>query len=358
MGRQPQEFDNMTPDFISRLIGMVFFALIGARFGADAAPGLGLPDTPTSIIFSMIGVLFGLLVGPWIIVMPLRALRRSITETPVDTLLTSLIGLIGGLAIALLLAYPLSQLQPPFGNYAPTVASALFGYAGLVLFRMRSRELLGMLGERSGKRARSLFMGGERLILLDTSVLIDGRIVDIAQTGFLGGALAVPRFVISELHQVADSTDPLRRARGRHGLQNLTKLQQDGMNLFKIIEEDIPDVSAVDDKLVALALKMNSLIITNDNPLNNVAEAQGVMVLNVNLLANAVRSMYLPGESFAIRIIQEGREPDQGVGYLDDGTMVVVEGGRQYMDRTIQVMVTRFINRPTGRMYFAVPDKT
>src|SRR6185295_18739557 len=120
----------MTPDFISRLIGMVFFALLGARIGSDAAPGLNLPDTATSLIFSMIGVLFGLLVGPWVTVRPLRALRRSITETPVETLLTSLTGLIGGLTLALLLAYPLSQLQSPFGNYAPTVASALFGYLG------------------------------------------------------------------------------------------------------------------------------------------------------------------------------------------------------------------------------------
>ncbi len=348
----------MTPDFISRLLAMVIFALLGARLGQDAAPALGLPDTATSIIFSMIGVLFGLLIGPWISVRPLRSMRRAVTETPVETLLTSLIGLIGGLAIALLLAYPLSQLQSPFGNYAPTVASAVFGYLGLTLFRLRARELLGLLSDRSGRRARTLFMGAERTILLDTSVLIDGRIVDIAQTGFLGGTLAVPRFVISELHQVADSADPLRRSRGRHGLSNLTELQRDGISPFKIIEEDIPEISAVDDKLVALALKIHALIITNDNPLNNVAEAQGVMVLNVNLLANAVRSMYLPGESFAIRIIQEGREPDQGVGYLEDGTMVVVEGGHEFMDRAIQVTVTRFINRPTGRMYFAVPEKT
>src|SRR5689334_22143451 len=131
----------MTPDFISRLIGMVIFALIGARIGSDAAPSLGLPDTATSLIFSMVGVLFGLLVGPWVLVRPLRSLRRAVTETPVDALLTALIGLVGGLAIALLLAYPLSQLQSPFGNYAPTVASALFGYLGLLLFRVRSREI-------------------------------------------------------------------------------------------------------------------------------------------------------------------------------------------------------------------------
>lgn len=347
----------MTPDFISRIIGTVIFALLGARLGSQAAPGLGLPDTVTSIIFSMMGILVGLLVGPWLIVRPLRTLRHSITETPVDMLLTSMVGMTGGLMIALLLSYPLSQLQTPFGNYLPSAASLLFGYLGLTLFRVRSREILGLLNERIGKRGRILFGASERNILLDTSVLIDGRIVDIAKTGFIGGTLAVPRFVISELHQVADSSDPLRRNRGRNGLSNLNELQRDGMSPFKIIEEDIPEVNAVDDKLIALALKINALIMTNDNPIINIAETQGVMVLNVNALANAVRSMYLPGETFAIRIIQEGREPDQGVGYLDDGTMVVVEGGRQYMDRTIQINVTRFINRNTGRMYFAVPVK-
>jgi uncharacterized protein YacL len=195
------------------------------------------------------------------------------------------------------------------------------------------------------------------MILLDTSVLIDGRIVDIAKTGFLGGTLAVPRFVVNELHQVADSPDTLRRNRGRHGLSKLTELQRDATMPFKIIEDDAPGITEVDDKLVAVALKLNAPIITNDYPLNRVAETQGVTVLNVNSLANAVRSIYLPGDTLPIRIIQEGREPDQGVGYLEDGTMVVVEGGKNFMDRTITVSVTKFINRDTGRMFFAVPEK-
>ncbi len=202
-----------------------------------------------------------------------------------------------------------------------------------------------------------LFGGGERQLLLDTSVLIDGRIVDIAKTGFLGGTLVVPRFVISELHQVADSSDTLRRNRGRNGLNNLKALQQEGDVPFKIVEDDIESIREVDDKLVALALQMKAAIITNDYPLNNVAQAQGVPVLNINALANAVRSAYLPGETFPLRIIQEGKEPNQGVGYLDDGTMVVVEGGKQYMDRTIRVEVTKFINQPTGRMFFAKPER-
>lgn len=348
----------MTPDFISRLIGTVIFALVGARIGSDSAVSLGLPTEVTSVIFALVGVLIGLILTPWLTVRPLRAVRNTITEMPVDALLTSLTGLVGGLLLALLVAYPISQLERPWGNLLPAGISVLFGYLGLTIFRMRSREILGMFsGFGGGQRGRAFFNNSERLILLDTSVLIDGRIVDIAKTGFLGGTLAVPRFVINELHQVADSSDTLRRNRGRHGLEKLNKLQREGVMPFKILEDDIPGIAEVDDKLVALGLQLGAAIITNDYPLNRIAETQGVVALNVNSLAKAVRSMYLPGETLPIRIIQEGRDPDQGVGYLEDGTMVVVESGRSFMDRTVNVEVTKFIERDAGRMYFAVPSK-
>jgi len=348
----------MTPDFISRLVGTVIFALLGARIGSDSATSLGLPTEVTSVIFALVGVLIGLILTPWLTVRPLRAIRNAITEMPVDALLTSLTGLVGGLLLALLVAYPISQLERPWGNLLPAGISVLFGYLGLTIFRMRSREILGMFSGFGGnQRGRAFFNNSERLILLDTSVLIDGRIVDIAKTGFLGGTLAVPRFVINELHQVADSSDTLRRNRGRHGLEKLNKLQREGVMPFKILEDDIPGIAEVDDKLVALGLQLGAAIITNDYPLNRIAETQGVVALNVNSLAKAVRSMYLPGETLPIRIIQEGRDPDQGVGYLEDGTMVVVESGRSFMDRTVNVEVTKFIERDAGRMYFAVPSK-
>lgn len=347
----------MTIDFISRMIGTVVFALVGARLGVESSATIGLPTDITAAIFALVGVLIGLILTPWLTIRPLRRIRQTITELPVDMLLTSLAGMSIGLVLALLLAYPLAQLDNPWGKLLPAVVSVVAGYLGLVIFRTRSREILNLLGEPSNKRSRSLFAGGERIILLDTSVLIDGRIVDIAKTGFLGGTLGVPRFVITELHQVADSSDTLRRNRGRHGLTKLNELQRDAVMPFKILEDDIPGTVEVDDKLVALALKMNSPIITNDYPLNRIAETQGVVVLNVNSLSNAVRSIYLPGDTLPIRIIQEGREPDQGVGYLEDGTMVVVEGGKPFMDRTITVSVTKFINKDTGRMFFAVPDK-
>jgi uncharacterized protein YacL len=348
----------MTIDFLSRMIGTVIFALLGARLGVDSASTLGLPADVTGAIFSLVGVLVGLILTPWLTIRPLRYVRQSITELPIDMLLTSLAGMSIGLVLALLLSYPLSQLSPPLGTWLPAAVSVVAGYLGLVIFRTRSREILGLLGEPGNKRTRNFLAGSERIILLDTSVLIDGRIVDIAKTGFLGGTLGVPRFVITELHQVADSSDTLRRNRGRHGLTKLNELQRDAVMPFKILEEDIPGIVEVDDKLVALAVKMQMPIITNDYPLNRIAETQGVTVLNVNSLSNAVRSIYLPGDTLPIRIIQEGREPDQGVGYLEDGTMVVVEGGKSFMDRTITVSVTKFINKDTGRMFFAVPENS
>lgn len=345
----------MTPDFVSRLVGTIVFALLGARIGVDAASTVGLPPEQSAGIFTLVGVLVGLILTPWLTVRPLRAVRHAITEMPVDALLTALTGMVFGFFVALLMAYPLSLLQGLAGDILPAIVTLLGGYLGLTIFNVRSREILHFLGERSGDRR--LFQGSERQILVDTSVLIDGRIVDIAKTGFLGGTLVVPRFVISELHHVADSSDPLRRNRGRHGLTKLNELQRESIIPFKIIEDDVPNITEVDDKLVALALQLGSPIITNDYPLNKVAEAQGVQVLNINLLSNAVRTLYLPGDTFPIRVIQEGREADQGVGYLEDGTMVVIEGGKAYMDRTINVNVTRFINQQTGRMYFAQPAK-
>jgi len=349
----------MTPDFMSRLVGTVFFALLGARLGVDSAQTLGLPVEVTSVIFALVGVLVGLILTPWLTVRPLRAVRHTINDMPVEVLLTGIAGLVIGLVIALLAAYPLSQLPGWPGSLLPPAVSLVAGYLGLTIFTVRAREIWTLLGDATGSKRRPMFSAGtDRQILLDTSVLIDGRIVDIAKSGFLGGTLAVPRFVITELHQVADSSDTLRRNRGRHGLSKLNDLQRDGMMPFKIIEDDVPGVAEVDDKLVALALQMSAPIITNDYPLNRIAETQGVTVLNVNSLANAVRSQYLPDDVFPIRIIQEGREADQGVGYLEDGTMVVVEGGKSYMDRTISVKVTKFINKDTGRMYFAVPENS
>lgn len=348
----------MSADFASRIIGMVVFALIGARLGVDMSDTLALPELATSTIFALVGILFGLVMTPWLTVRPVRLLSRTINEVPMEVLFTGVLGLLIGLVLSLLLAYPLSLLGPPLGSLLPPLVAVLFGYLGMTMLSIRSREVWRFLNEWLGLGNNPAFIGTgvERQLLLDTSVLIDGRIVDIAKTGFMGGTLIVPRFVISELHRVADSSDAQRRNRGRRGLEKLKELQSAPAIPFKIIEEEIDEHEEVDDKLIVLALKMNAPILTIDYPLNRVAGAQGVTVLNINQLANAVRSAYIPGETFPIHIIQEGREPNQGVGYLEDGTMVIVENGKAYMDRTTYVTVTKLINKDTGRIIFAQPE--
>lgn len=193
-------------------------------------------------------------------------------------------------------------------------------------------------------------------VLLDTSVIIDGRIADVSRTGFIQGTMLVPRFVLNELQHIADSPDTLRRNRGRRGLEMLNKLQKDSTVPILITDMDIDGVREVDDKLVLLAKQLHCAIVTNDYNLNRVAELQGVTVLNINELANAVRAIYLPGESLEVKIIQEGKESGQGVGYLDDGTMVVVEEGRQNIGRTVAIIVTKVLQTAAGRMIFARPE--
>jgi len=342
-------------EFAFRIAGMLAFALIGARVGVDSASFFALPEQATALVFALVGALFGLILTPWITVRPVRFIRKTINEMSLDVLFTAFIGLLLGLLVGGLSAYPLSLLDPPLGQWLPAGVTVVSGYLGLTIFSVRSREVWLFLRDRWGLRfaRRSLAESSEREILVDTSVLIDGRIVEIAESGFLGGTLVVPRFVLSELHRVADSPDSLRRNRGRRGLAKLNELQHNDDIPVRITDDDFEAVSEVDDKLVMLAIQMQSPIITNDYNLNRVAEAQNVQVLNINLLANAVRSIYIPGESFPIHIIQEGKDTDQGVGYLEDGTMVVVAGGKSYMDRTVTVKVTRLMNKQTGRMIFA-----
>jgi uncharacterized protein YacL len=347
----------MSAEFIARIAGMIIGALAGARLGLLAAPALGIPENLVWLLTLLTGALAGLILTPLLTVKPVRRLRSALNEMPIEALIMAAIGTIFGLLLGLLLSYPLSLTGAPLSNLLPPVTSLVLAYVCGVTFALRSREIWDMLGTRlDSQRAKMLSMQGSRQLLLDTSVLIDGRIVDIAKTGFIGGTLLVPAFVLAELHQVADSADMLRRNRGRRGLAKLNELQHSDAITVKIIEDDVQGINEVDHKLVALAQQLNAPVVTNDYNLNRVAEAQGIIVLNINLLANAVRTIYIPGETFPIHVIQEGRDVAQGVGYLEDGTMVVVENGKQYMDRTINVTVTRLINRETGRMIFAVPE--
>ncbi len=222
---------------------------------------------------------------------------------------------------------------------------------------MRENDITSMLRGRFQSNPSDSRSGSNesRSILMDTSVIIDGRIADIARTGFVQGTMLVPAFVLIELQHIADSADPLRRRRGRRGLDILNRLQKDNTIPLRITDLDVEGVREVDDKLVILAKQLKSPILTNDYNLNRVAELQGVMVLNINELANAVKAVYLPGETMDVQVIQEGKEVGQGVGYLDDGTMVVVEDGRENIDSTIPVTVTKVLQTAAGRMIFAKP---
>jgi uncharacterized protein YacL len=195
------------------------------------------------------------------------------------------------------------------------------------------------------------------ITILDTSVIIDGRIVDLCETKFIGGRFIIPRFILKELQQIADSSDSLKRNRGRRGLDILNKIQKNPAIDVKIHEEDFPELSETDTKLVKLATLLSGRIFTNDYNLNKIAELQGVQVLNINELANALKPVMLPGEEIEVKVIKEGKEHNQGIGYLDDGTMIVVEGGRSLIGQTRKVVVTSVLQTAAGRMIFTKAEE-
>jgi len=300
------------------------------------------------------------LVAPYLTTIPAHYLRILLTKLSTQTLVAGLVGLVAGLIVAALLAFPLSFLPSPFGDILPFLGVLIFSYVGVMVFVTRQNDIFGGFRTRfSGRSAEPGESGDKsaleatRTILLDTSVIIDGRIADVARTGFLMGSLLIPRFVLNELQYIADSPDNLRRQRGRRGMEVLSQLQKESLLPVKISDIDIEGVRAVDEKLVVLARQLKAPILTNDYNLNRVAELQGVKVLNVNELSNAVKSVLLPGESLHVTIIQEGREVDQGVAYLDDGTMVVVEDGRGRINTLVTVTVTKILQTNAGRMIFA-----
>lgn len=351
----------MSSDFIARILGMVIIAALGVYWGQSIGGFGGYTGEIYAVTFGLLGALIGLVLTPYFTTRPIRRIRKTLAQVSVGTLVAGLIGLVAGLVIAALLAFPLSLLPTPFGNILPFAGVLVFSYFGIAIFIMRQHDIFNFLRISIGRKEEDeLGLGVERTnrpILIDTSVIIDGRIVDISRTGFLTGTLLIPRFVLNELQYIADSADGLRRQRGRRGMEVLSHLQQDTQIPVKISDIDVEGVREVDDKLVILARQLKCPILTNDYNLNRIAELQGVPVLNINELANAVKSVLLPGETIEVNIIQEGKEPGQGVGYLDDGTMVVVEGGKDFMHQEIPVSVTKVLQTAAGRMIFARPEE-
>lgn len=323
---------------IMRLVLVAAMTLAGFYFIPLIFPGNATP---------VLGIVIGLSVGLFVIIAEVILERNSI-----ETLAASVLGLIVGLIAGNLTAFAVSRIvgDAPYILYAIIVL--VFGYLGTVIAVIK-RQQIGFITRISSRG------GPGKKNILDTSVIIDGRILDILDTGFLAGELVVPRFVLNELQLIADSSNPLKRTRGRRGLDILNMIRSNSTSDVVIDETDYGEISAVDEKLVRLTKNLNGNLLTNDYNLNKVAELNGVQVLNVNDLTNALKPVVLPGETMLVNIIKEGKERGQGVGYLDDGTMIVVEGGRNRIGREIEVMVTSVLQTAAGRMIFSkIPDES
>ena len=330
-------------------MGTVFFRLlVGAAF-AWGGWRLGVALLPPGLWFLPLligGGVVGGLVAPYLTTQPMAWLLKKMTQMPAPTLLAGVIGLLIALLASAMITLPLSLLPGPWGRVLPLLVSFIFTYMVVSMMMSRARDLFHFLGfpHEAPKEGIPL--------LVDTSALIDGRIADVSNTGFVMGQLIIPSFVLSELQHIADSPDPQRRRRGRRGMDVLDRIQKDSVVPVQITEVEV-EGEGVDDKLVRLAKDWSCSIVTTDFNLNRVAQLQGLKVLNLNDLATAVRPAVLPGEEMDIRIIQEGKELGQGVGFMDDGTMVVVEGGKRFLNTKVGIVITRVLQTAMGRMIFA-----
>lgn len=347
---------------IIRLIGAALGLLVGLSFAVGAPIfGEGPPAGVLIVAWLVAWVVVGFAVLPYLTVVPATWLVRWVQALSTAEFVTAVLGLVIGLLMGLLLGVPLSAFPPPIGTWLPLAVSVGLGLgmAGLTIAKrddlIVAAEAVGLLRRPGAASDATAPARGEPRVVVDTSVLIDGRIADIAEAGFVQGTLVVPQVVLEELQRIADSPDATRRARGRRGLEIVTRLQKDERLPVEIAGEALPDIPEVDAKLVELARARSGVILTNDFNLNRVAEIQGLRVMNVNSLANAMKPAVLPGEELRVRVIQEGKEAGQGVGFLDDGTMIVVEGGARHLDREIGVVVTRVLQTVAGRMIFAQP---
>lgn len=362
----------MSAELALRLVGMIVCLIIGGRFGVEIAVTPPGPEV-YGPAFGLVGALIGLILTPYFTTRPARAAQRAIRIMPAEVLVTSIFGLVVGLLIAALLAVPLSFLPQPWSAWMPALAAIVSAYLSITIFALRAEDIFLLLNRffgRAGSRGTgrlspaslagadgALTVRAAPTILLDSSAIIDGRILDISKTGFLNGDLVVPGFILRELQHIADENNPQRRSRGRRGLEILEEMKRESKAPLQVLEIDADGVREVDHKLVALCKQMDAQLLTTDHVLNRTARLQGVRVLNINELANAVKTALLPNEVITIQIIAEGREAGQGVGYLEDGTMVVVEEGRRYLDRMLDVVITRMIQTTAGKMYFARPEE-
>lgn len=288
----------------------------------------------------------------------IRFIEVEIQDLPASDIMLGSIGLIVGLIIAYLLSQPFYNLKIPYlGTIISIVLYLIFGYLGINIPTRKREDFTNSLNvfRKGSAKDKAISNCKSCPKILDTSVIIDGRIADICKTGFIEGPLIIPEFVLEELQHIADSSDSLKRNRGRRGLDILNKIQKELDIEVIIVDDKFDEIPEVDSKLLKLAQKIKGKVITNDYNLNKVAEVQGIDVLNINELANAIKPVVLPGEEMVVQVIRDGKETDQGLAYLDDGTMIVVEGGKKHIGETIGVMVTSVLQTSAGRMIFAKP---
>lgn len=357
-------------------IVQLFFVLVGGTLGFVFIPDFIKwmdvdHNMPTWVTSPYVGLILGAIIlyftTFWLadyIVGLMKLLEEMIVKAPVTDVLFGAIGMIGGLVVSFLIVPTLNTIQiPVVSTVLPIFITFFLGYFGFQIGFKKRDELMRLLSvaNRLGKDkkkdggSQATGKSSSSVKILDTSVIIDGRIADICKTGFLEGTLLIPGFVLEELQHIADSSDALKRNRGRRGLDILNKIQKELPVKVEIYEGDFEEIQEVDSKLVKLAKVIQGIVVTNDFNLNKVCELQGVSVLNINDLANAVKPVVLPGEELNVQVIKDGKEHNQGVAYLDDGTMIVVESGRDYIGKQIDVIVTSVLQTSAGRMIFAKP---
>jgi uncharacterized protein YacL len=321
----------ITVFFILRLVIVLLFVFSGYIIGSQ-------------YYYGVYGGLIGGLLGLFAI-----AAEIKLKTLELGIIIGGLLGISGGLLFSNLLLLPLKLFLGEETKVLSLGLMAIFGYGGLLLGLSKGKSI-------SIAAIFRIFRGQaveENLKILDTSVIIDGRIADVCETGFLEGVFILPQFILQELQHIADAADSMKRARGRRGLDILHKIQKMSRITVRIVDEDFPKIKEVDAKLVALAKVMNAKVVTNDFNLNKVAELQGVAVLNINELANSLKPVVLPGETMKVFVLKEGKEFNQGVAYLDDGTMVVVENARKIIGKNADVTVTSVLQTTAGRMIFS-----
>jgi len=357
---------------LARKIVRLMIALIGAALGCGivvlidniivafgaASIHVSLLTWALVLIYAAAALLSGIIsyiYSPRIIDSITHAMRTTedaLTKMPLMDIFFVVLGLIIGLLVALLLSTLVNQIRVPWlSAIISVVLYVLCGYLGVrTTIRRRSEITEPDWLHGNGKSVRGDIA---RPKILDTSVIIDGRIFDICQTGVMEGTLIIPGFVLQELRHIADSADALKRGRGRRGLDILYRMQKELNMPVQVEERDYDDLAEVDAKLLRLALEKKGVVITNDYNLNKVASVQNVPVFNINELANAIKPVVLPGEEMTVAVVKEGKEPNQGVGYLDDGTMIVVENGRRFVGEPVDCVVSTVLQTAAGRMIFA-----